>query len=184
MSKKEDLKTLKNFILRPKVEGWISNMYYWTLRKAYPLEFLRLMDRHRNLGKEMNDIALDDKYIREAEEAANCKRRRRPYIGRPHDDVRGKIRRIPKSRKDPGKPSEAGRHIFKLEAIPENLVTRRYFRKSRTRIYGLLIHDTDYYYNICGLCDMLDLQSGMKVVSSLKEWVPLKPEEVRDLGLP
>jgi hypothetical protein len=64
-NKQKDLEQLKKFIIGP-VVGFVSHLWYDTLRKRYPLPFLQLMNEYRNRNKGPGGISFDDEKIREA----------------------------------------------------------------------------------------------------------------------
>ena len=61
--KLRDLEQLKRFILNPDIGGYISHVWYSSLRTKYPYEYIRLMKIYRNTNKSAEAVNEDERRI-------------------------------------------------------------------------------------------------------------------------
>src|SRR5450755_658721 len=64
--KQEDLEHLRRFITQQEICGFVSHLWYSSLRAKYPFVFIQLMKKYRNTNKNPKAIEFDDRNLRDA----------------------------------------------------------------------------------------------------------------------
>ena len=71
LKKQKDLEQLQKFITQEKIKGYVSHLWYSSLRSSYPVQFIQLMKKYRITTKGAKAIEYDDELIRDAKDRVN-----------------------------------------------------------------------------------------------------------------
>jgi hypothetical protein len=64
--RQQELQRLEKFILEPKISGYITHLWFSSLRNKYPLQYLQLLQKHHQSINDQDELKKNDDSIHAA----------------------------------------------------------------------------------------------------------------------